>query len=223
MTRPDVSRDNVFLHTVRGACAGVALAVALGSCAAEFDDVGADAGPSADGDGLDLWTRVKTPPYDAAARSRSRRVLELEPDASGDITLVTSLRWRDHSSGAVNPQVRVGLVSAAGESTLLQIFESGGALRTRVDLAMTDALEVGAWYRVVLTIADAPGRPLQVRILDEDDVEVWRSCDGASARCPSVQIDPADLDTLRLHVIVDDARDGEGHVELANTSLLRNP
>ncbi len=166
---------------------------------------------------------MKTPPYDAAARARARRVLELEPDSSGDITLVTGLRWRDHSSGAVNPQVRVGLVSASGESTLLQIFESGGALRTRVDLAMTDALEVGVWYRVVLTIADAPGRPLQVRVFDEDDVEVWRSCDGAAARCPSVQIDADDLDTLRVNVVVDDARDGQGHVELSNTSLLRNP
>ncbi len=165
---------------------------------------------------------MKNPPYGAAAGTRARRVLELEPDTSGDITLVTGLRWRDGSSGAISPQVRVGLVSAAGESTLLQIFESGGAVRTRVDLAMTDALEVGVWYRVVLTIADAPGRPLQVRIFDEDEVEVWRSCDGSGARCPSVQIDDEDLDTLRLNVIVDDVRDGEGHVELKDTSLLRN-
>jgi hypothetical protein len=214
----------VSFRTVRDACACLALVVAVGSCAADFDDVGADAAPSAESTGDDgLWTRVKTPPYDVAARSRARRVLDLEPDATGDITLVTELRWRDHSSGAVNPQVRVALMSGAGESTLLQIFESGGALRTRVDLAMTDALEVGAWYRVMLTIADAPGRPLQVRIFDEDEVEVWRSCDGAAARCPSVQIAAEDLDTLRLNVIVDDARDGEGHVELSNTSLLRNP
>ena len=61
MTRSDVSRFKVSFRTVRGACAGVALAVALGSCAADFDDVGADAAPSeeSDGDeGLDLWTRV---------------------------------------------------------------------------------------------------------------------------------------------------------------------
>ena len=165
---------------------------------------------------------MKNPPYGAAAGTRARRVLELEPDTSGDITLVTGLRWRDGSSGAISPQVRVGLVSAAGELTLLQIFESGGAVRTRVDLAMTDALEIGVWYRVVLTIADAPGRQLHVRIFDEDEVEVWRSCDGG-ARCPSVQIDDVDLETLRLNVIVDDARDGEGHVELKDTSLLRNP
>jgi hypothetical protein len=37
-----------------------------------------------------------------------------------------------------------------------------------------------------------------------------------------VQIDDEDLDTLRLNVIVDDVRDGEGHVELKDTSLLRN-
>ena len=150
-------------------------------------------------------------------------MLELEPDASGDITLVTALRWRDLASHAVSPQVSVGLVSAAGELTLLQIFESGGALRTRVDLEMTDALEVGAWYRVVLTIGAAPGRPLQVRIIDQGDVEVWRSCGGGSTSCPSVRIDPKDLDTLRLNVVVDDVRDGEGHIELKNTSLLRNP
>jgi hypothetical protein len=223
MTRSAVSRFQVSLRTVRGACAGLALLVASGSCAADFDDVEADAAPSSeatDDDGL--WTRVKNPPYAVGAGVRARRVLELEPDTSADITFVTDLRWRGRSSGAVNPQVGVALVSEAGESTLLQIFESGGALRARVDLAMTDALEVGVWYRVVLTIADAPGNPVQVRIFEEGGVEVWRSCDGSGARCPSVQIDDEDLDTLRLNVIVDDVRDGEGHVELKDTSLLRN-
>jgi len=199
--------------------------VVLGSCAADFDDVGPDAAVAEGiaGDGLDLWTPIAAPPYDAAERSRARRVLELEPDGPGDITLVTALRWRDSAAGAVSPLVSVALAGAGSESTLLQIFESDGGLRARADLEMTDALEVGVWYRVTLTIADAPGRPVQVRIADADGVEVWRSCGGEAARCPSAPIDAGDLDALRLNVTVDDLRGGEGIVQLRDTWILQNP
>jgi hypothetical protein len=170
-----------------------------------------------------LWTRVSKPPYHLSEQPLSRRVVEFEPDAAGDITLVAGLRWRERASGAVSPQLRVGLVSAAGEATLLQVFEAGGGLRARADLEMTDALQVGAWYRLMVTIADAPGRPMQVRIADERGVEVWRSCAGASGSCPSVEIDPDLLDTLRVSVTVDDVQGGAGYVELQDISLKRRP
>ncbi|HKE14071.1 MAG TPA: hypothetical protein VKB80_04390 [Kofleriaceae bacterium] len=170
-----------------------------------------------------LWTRVSKPPYHASEEPLSRRVVEFEPDSVGDITLVAGLRWRERSAGAVNPQLRVGLISAAGESTLLQVFEAGGGLRARADLEMTDALQVGAWYRLMVTISDSPGRPMQVRIADQRGVEVWRSCAGASGSCPSMAIDPDLLDTLRVSVTVDDVQGGAGYVELRDISLVRHP
>ena len=222
--------QKVSIGTLLSTCAGFALSTTLVSCALDSDEIGPDAdtageNDSTNDDGLGLWTDIKKPPYHAAAISLSRSVVELKPEVSaGDITLTAALRWRDHAAGAVNPQVSFGLLSSAGEQTLLQVFENDGLLRTRVDLEMTDALEVGVWYRVAVTIADAPGRPVQARIFDQEGEEVWRSCGGAaSARCPSTQLDADDMENVRLSVIVDDLRAGEGQVEVKDISLKRNP
>lgn len=221
-----MNQFKVSIDTLRRTCAGFAISALLVACALDSDDVGSDAdsvgdiGPEV---GLDLWTGVKKPkpPYRAAALSLSHRVLEMVPDSTGDILLEASLRWRDHAAGAIEPQVSFGLATDSSESILAQVFESGGQLRTRADLSMSDVLEVGAWYRVVVTIGDAPSRPVQVRILDSDDVEVWRSCD--AGRCPSVQVAEAELDSLRLSITVDDLREGLGQIELKNISLKRHP
>jgi hypothetical protein len=203
---------------------GLPLIVALSACTVDYDDVGLDAAPGEVGAGDEgLWTQVEAPPYDAAGVAMTRRVLELKPDAAGDITLVAALRWNDSAAGAIDPQVTFSLASDQGESTLLQIFESGGVLRTRFDLEMTDVLQVGGWYRVVLTIADAPGRPMQVRLFGADGAEVWRSCGDGAARCPSAPIDASAPGNLRLVVSVDDARFGQAHVELKDVSLVRQP
>jgi hypothetical protein len=200
------------------------LAVSLSSCALESDDVELDDAAGdltpADDD-LGLWTGVPAPPYDAAGLALSHEVFELKPAARGDITLTASLRWRHRSAGAIDPQLSFGLVTSEGESTLLQIFENGGALQTRFDLEMTDALQIGAWYRVALTIADAPGRPVQVRIFDDAGAEVWRSC--REGGCPSTSIDPGALEDVRLNVTVVDARNGNGHIEIRDLSLDPNP
>lgn len=199
-------------------------AVSLSSCALESDDVAVDdvAGdPNPGVDELGLWTGVAAPPYDAAGLALSHEVVELKPHARGDITLSASMRWRHHSAGAIDPQLSFGLVTAEGESTLLQIFENGGALQTRFDLEMTDALQIGQWYRVRLTIADAPGRPVQVRIYDQAGAEVWRSCrDGG---CPATSIGAGALEDVRLNVTRVDARNGNGHIELRDLSLAPNP
>jgi hypothetical protein len=221
-----MSRIKVRTDTLGSGCVALGIAIVLASCnAVGTDDMDSDPVPPgqviAGDDGL--WTRIETPPYAAAAGALSRRVVEFEPEASGDITLVGALRWRERAAGAVSPQVRIGLVSDAGETTLLQIFEAASGLRTRADLEMTDALKVGVWYRLVLTIADAPGRPMQVRIVDDRGAEVWRSCGDGPGRCPSVQIDPDALETLRVSVTVDDVRDGDGYVELRDVSLKQNP
>ena len=218
-----MNQFKVSIPTLRGVCAGFAISALLAACALESDDVGPDDsvgefGPEA---GLDLWTGVKKPPYRAAALSLTHRVLELSPGAHGDIVLEAQLRWRDNTAGAIEPQVSFGLATDSSESQLAQVFESRGQLRTRADLAMSDVLEVGSWYRVAVTIGAAPSRPVQVRILDSEDVEVWRSCD--AGRCPSVQVDPAELDSLRLTITVDDLREGLGQIELKNISLQRNP
>ena len=217
-----MNQFKVSIPTLRGVCAGFAISALLAACALEPDGSDADSvgeiGPEV---GLDLWTGVKKPPYRAAALSLSHRVLELSPDSTGDILLEASLRWRDYTGGAIEPQVTFGLATDSSEALLAQVFESRGQLRTRADLAMSDVLEVGAWYRVSVTIGEAPGRPVQVRILDSEDVEVWRSCD--AGRCPSVQVDPTALDSLRLTVSVDDLREGLGQIELKNISLQRNP
>lgn len=173
------------------------------------------------GDDQGLWTEVEAPPYAAAEVGLSHNVVELKPQAAGDITLTAMLRWHDHVEGALKPQVRFGLVTPDGESTLMQIFESGGVLRTRVDLAMTDALQVGSWYQVVMTIASAPGRPVQVSIFGQDGAEVWRSC--SAAACPATLLDAEDLEGVRLSVTVDDVRGGEAQVEVKDISLQRNP
>jgi hypothetical protein len=216
-----VKQQTVSIDTFHRSCAGFAMAIALASCVIDSDEVGPDAQPvgeivSSESD-LGLWTGVKRPPYAASTMAPSRRVLELKPQSSGEITLSASLRWSDLTSSAISPQVSVALVSDVSESTLLQVFESGGLLRARADLAMTDVLEPNVWYRVVLTIADAPNRLMQVRVFDAAG-EVWRSCGDGSTRCPSVQIDADELASLRLSVVVDDAREG-GQVELQNVSL----
>jgi len=225
MMRSDVKQQMGTL-LLRRSCAGLIIAVAMASCALESDDVGFDDEAVGDidteDDRLGLWTGVQAPPYAAAAWGLSRRDFELKPDASGDITLVAELRWRGYAAGAVSPQLTFGLVTDEGESTLLQIFESRGALHTRFDLEMSNALVAGAWYRVVLTIADAPGRPVQARIFGEDGAEVWRSCAGG-ASCPSAPIDAESLETLRLSVSIYDARNGKGHIELKDLSLVPNP
>ena len=219
-----MNQFKVSIPTLRGACAGFALSALLAACALESDGLGSDAdsvgdiGPEA---GLDLWTGVKKPPYRAAALSLTHRVLEMSPDSTGDIRLEAQLRWRDNTAGAIEPQVSFGLATDSSELLLAQVFESRGQLRTRADLAMSDVLEVGAWYRVSVTIGDAPSRPVQVRILDSEDVEVWRSCD--AGRCPSVQVDPTELDSLRLTIAVDDLREGLGQIELKNVSLKQHP
>ena len=188
----------------------------------DVDEIGPDADPAGDvqsADSFGLWTGVNRPPYYIGAPALARRVVELTPESPGDINLVAELRWRDHAAGAVNPQVSIGLASARGESTLMNFFESDGIVRARLDLAMTDVLEVGVWYRVAMTISGAPDHLVQVRIHDEDGVEVWRSCGDGSARCPSAPITAGDLDTLRLTVTVDDVRQGAGQIELRDISL----
>lgn len=219
-----MNQFKVSTRTLHGVCAGFAISALLAACALETDELGPDGdtvdeiGPEA---GLDLWTGVKKPPYRAAALTLSHRVLELSPEATGDIRLEASLRWRDNTAGAIEPQVSFGLATDSGDALLAQVFESRGQLRTRADLAMSDVLEVGAWYRVSVSIGAAPGRPVQVRILDSEDVEVWRSCD--AGRCPSIRLDPTELDSLRLTVTVDDLREGLGQIELKNISLQRQP
>jgi hypothetical protein len=214
---------DVRIPAVHRACAGLAVWIALVSCnAMDVDDVGPDADEAADiqsSDAFGLWTGAKRLPYRVGGPAVSRRVVELAPGSSGPITMVAALRWRDHSAGAVNPQVNIGLASARGESTLLHVFESDGVLRAGVDLAMTDVLEVGVWYRVVLTISEAPGRLVQATIFDENAVEVWRSCGDGATRCPSAPIDAHDLQSLRVTITVDDVRQGQGQVELKDISL----
>jgi hypothetical protein len=190
----------------------------------DYDDVGLDAAPGDVGSGDEgLWTQVEAPPYDAAGVAMARRVLELKPDAAGEIKLAAALRWNDNAAGAIDPQVTFSLASSQGESTLLQIFESRGVLRTRFDLEMTDVLQVGAWYRVELTIGDAPGRLMQVRILDAEGIEVWRSCGDGAVRCPSAPVDASALGSLRLVVSVDDARYGQPHIELRDVAIVQKP
>lgn len=218
-----MNQFKVSIPTLRGVCAGFAISALLAACALESDGVAdgdtvGEFGPEA---GLDLWTGVKKPPYRAAGLALTHRVLEMSPDSSGDIVLEAQLRWRDYTAGAIEPQVSFGLATDSSESMLAQVFESRGQLRTRADLAMSDVLEVGAWYRVAVTIGDAPSRPVQVRILDTEDVEVWRSCD--AGRCPSVQVEQTELDSLRLTITVDDLREGLGQIELKNISLKQQP
>jgi hypothetical protein len=214
----------VSTDTLRGICAGLAISAALAACARDPDDIGPDADSGDDigpGAGLDLWTRVQRPPYQAAALSLTHRVLEVVPEATGDILLEAELRWRDHAAGAIEPQVSFSLATDASETVLAQVFAREGRLRTRADLAITDRLEIGAWYRVVVAIGEGPARPVQVRILDADNVELWRSCE--SGRCPSVRLDPAELDSLRLAIAVDDLREGLGQIELRNIALKPSP
>jgi hypothetical protein len=218
-----MSPIEVSKNTIWRACAGFAFSVALASCGTIGSDDESDLVPAEDsGDDQGLWTEVAAPPYAAAELGLTHNVLELKPEVSGDITLSAMLRWHDHVAGALKPQVRFGVLTPDGESTLMQIFESGGVLRTRVDLEMTDALAVGVWYRVVMTIADAPGRPVQVRIFGQDGAELWHSCSSAAA-CPSTLIDAEDLDSVRISVTVDDVRGGEAQVEVKDISLQRNP
>jgi hypothetical protein len=216
-----VKQQKVSIDTLHRFCAGIAIAISMASCVLDSDEYGPDAQPSGeivsgDEDNFGLWTGIRRPPYAASVQSSSRQVFELQPESPGGFQLAAALRWPELTAGEISPQVSIGLTSARSESTLLQIFASGGLVRARADLAMTDALEPGVWYRVVVTVGDAPARQLQVSIFD-DSGEVWRSCGGAAA-CPSVQIDQADLASLRLSVIVDDAREG-GQIELKNVSL----
>lgn len=213
-----MKQQKVSIDTLHRSCAGIAIAISMASCVLDSDAYGPDAQPNgeivSDDDGL--WTGISRPPYAASVQSSTRKVYELQPESPGGFQLAAALRWPELRAGEVSPQVSVGLTSARSESTLLQIFASGGLVRARADLAMTDALVPGVWYRLVVTVGDAPARQLQVSIFD-DRGEVWRSCGGATA-CPSVQIDQADLASLRLSVIVDDAREG-GQIELKNLSL----
>jgi len=223
-----VKLQKVSMDTLRTLCAGFAISATMaGGCAIDSDDSGPDAASDGElspaGDSLDLWTGVKKPPYHAAALSLSHRVLELDPQSTGEISLAASLRWRDHTGGAVDPRVSFGMITSRGESTLAQVFESNGQLRSLADLAMSDVLEVGAWYRVVLTIADAPGRAVQVRLFDQGGAEVWRSCGGSAGSCPSARIDADDVQNLRLSVTVDDVREGRGQIELKDISLKQLP
>src|SRR5262245_25540320 len=106
----------VSVDTLHRACAGFALSAALVACALDSDDVGLEEAESngelnnAD-DELGLWTGISAPPYAAGALAPTRQVFELDPQASGDITLVANLRWREHAAGAIDPQVSFGLVS----------------------------------------------------------------------------------------------------------------
>lgn len=225
---PTMKHANAAMHhgrirTLNRACAGLAVWTALVGCnAMDVDEIGPDADPAGvqSADGIELWTGARRPPYRVGAPALVRRVVELRPESPGDIDLVADIRWRDHAAGAVNPQVSIGLASARGKSTLMNFFESDGIVRARLDLAMTDVLEVGVWYRVALTISGAPDHLVQVRIYDEDGAEVWRSC-GDGARCPSAPITAGDLESLRLTVTVDDVRQGEGQIELKDISLVQ--
>lgn len=216
------------VNTLRGLFAGLAVCAALVAChtlddeeIALDDESTGEFQPSTDG--LGLWTQVRRPPYHIGVPALSRRLLELAPEtaAGGDITLAASLRWRDQGVGAVDPQVSFGLVGTRGESTLLQVFENDGMVRGRFDLEMTDLLEVGVWYRVVLTITEAPGRPVQARIYDDRGSLIWRSC--SDAACPATQLDDADLAAVRLRITVDDMRQDNGQIEIKDISLQRNP